>query len=276
VATVLRKELTSQTRLAPLILRIVLAAIFIFHGAEKFTSRGGATDWATNLWLQRARPPMAAEDALRQFKDKEGEKGTINKVDEAKATLARAYEADKEKKEPPKEAMDALDAYKKTKEGGELTINKADQAKATLDEAYGNANPTLPEILSQPSGIQLAIAVAELVCGVALLLGLLTRLAAVLMIVVQAGAIWFLVSTMRGGVAPTEGGGFEFEYNIVLIAVCLVVALRGGGGVAIDHYLFRRRHKATTTTPSATPAPTGAPHISPAAPAAAGTAAKEG
>jgi uncharacterized membrane protein YphA (DoxX/SURF4 family) len=250
-ATVLRKELTAQTRLAPLILRLVLAAIFIYHGVDKFIGKGNGYgfEWAVNLWTQRASPPKAATAALKDLKAEEGDKAAAGAVENAKTILVDAYEQDKEKKAPPSEALTTLDKFKKTPEAEKFS--KVNEAEATLGQAYSNKNRNVPELLKHPS-IQLTVAVAEVACGAALLFGLLTRLAAILMMVVQVGAIYMVTGVQ--GLAPTEPGGFEFEYNVVLIAVCLVVALRGGGGLSLDHYLFRRRRHVTTTAAATTPA----------------------
>jgi putative oxidoreductase len=87
-----------------------------------------------------------------------------------------------------------------------------------------------------PQAAQLAVAWGELLGGIALGLGFLTRLAAVGIIVIMAGAI----ATVHWphGFDITKGG---FEYNFAIIMMCLALLLGGPGPVSSDRLLFRRR-----------------------------------
>jgi putative oxidoreductase len=87
-----------------------------------------------------------------------------------------------------------------------------------------------------PAVVQMAVAWGELVGGLALVLGLLTRVAALGLIIIMAGAIALVHAP--NGFDATKGG---YEYNMLIIVVCLVLMLSGGGTVAVDR-LFRRRH----------------------------------
>lgn len=79
----------------------------------------------------------------------------------------------------------------------------------------------------------------ELIGGIALAVGFLTRLAAVGIIVIMIGAI----ATVHWphGFDITKGG---FEYNFTLIVMCLCLVLGGPGPVAVDRFFRLRRQRA--------------------------------
>jgi putative oxidoreductase len=87
-----------------------------------------------------------------------------------------------------------------------------------------------PKLLTY-NGVQFAVAWGELVGGAALVLGVLTRIAAAGMIAIQIGAI-VLVTAARGFITA-EGSGWE--YNFILLAGCLALVFLGGGACAVDH-----------------------------------------
>lgn len=69
----------------------------------------------------------------------------------------------------------------------------------------------------------------ELAGGIALLLGVYTRLTALLSIPILVGATW--VHFGNGWVFNNEGGGWEFPAFLAVVA--LVVAIQGAGSFAI-------------------------------------------
>jgi putative oxidoreductase len=89
-----------------------------------------------------------------------------------------------------------------------------------------------------PAAARFAVAWGELIGGVALGLGFLTRLAALGLIVIMAGAI-YLVHLPHGFDIRNQG----FEYNLAIIAMCLVLVLVGGGRLAVDHLFSIRRRR---------------------------------
>ena len=95
----------------------------------------------------------------------------------------------------------------------------------------------MPEALGHNIA-QLAVAWGELLGGIAMALGLLARLAALGLIVIQAGAIWTVTYAL--GFAMDAGPGYE--YNIAIIAMCVALVSLGGGRLSVDH-LFRRKRK---------------------------------
>ena len=82
-----------------------------------------------------------------------------------------------------------------------------------------------------PAEMQIPIALAESIPGILLLLGVLTRISASLISIVMLGAI-FLV---KGGTSLTGDGGYEFD--LILLAACLVVIVAGPGRVSLSYAL---------------------------------------
>src|SRR4029078_223477 len=86
--------------------------------------------------------------------------------------------------------------------------------------------------ISLPSELFLPIAFLEVNGGLALLLGVLTRIASLLFIIEITGAIVF-AKLSKGFV-----GGYEFE--LLLISICITLALVGPGMVSIENYILKR------------------------------------
>jgi putative oxidoreductase len=78
-----------------------------------------------------------------------------------------------------------------------------------------------------------AVATLELVGGIALVLGVLTRVFAALLAVDMLGAL-FLVHASAGVFAATGG----YELVLLLAAGALAIALTGAGRLAVDQALF--------------------------------------
>ena len=70
----------------------------------------------------------------------------------------------------------------------------------------------------------------ELIGGPALLLGLYSRLVAVLSLPILLGATW--AHAANGWVFNSTGGGWE--YPLLLAALAVIVAVQGGGSFALD------------------------------------------
>jgi putative oxidoreductase len=86
-----------------------------------------------------------------------------------------------------------------------------------------------------PAPAQLAVAWGELLGGIALAIGFLTRPAALGIIVIMIGAI----ATVHWphGFDIREGG---YEYNFAIIIMSLSLVLGGPGPFAVDRLLFKR------------------------------------
>jgi putative oxidoreductase len=141
---------------------------------------------------------------------------------------------------PPKDLLQKMD--KLAEESKDKAQRKEiERIKDRLAKDYAGATEQVPATLAFPAA-QLAVAWGELIGGLALLLGFLTRVAALGIIVIQLGAIW-TVTWAKGfslGTLDNEGG---FQFNLALIAMCLALALIGGGALSVDRLLFRRRKR---------------------------------
>ncbi|HKI33749.1 MAG TPA: DoxX family protein [Gemmataceae bacterium] len=104
--------------------------------------------------------------------------------------------------------------------------------------AWMNAEASKQGVEPPPPPVQLAVAWGELIGGVALALGFLTRLAALGIIALMAGAI----ATVHwpNGFDITKGG---YEYNMLIIVACVVLVLTGGGNGAVDRFFRLRRRQ---------------------------------
>ncbi len=86
-----------------------------------------------------------------------------------------------------------------------------------------------------------AVCFFEFLGGIGLILGLLTRLAALAVIIVMIGAIakahWQHGFFINWELTPGKGHGFEA--NLAFIAMALACLIAGGGAFAVDNILTR-------------------------------------
>jgi uncharacterized membrane protein YphA (DoxX/SURF4 family) len=203
-----------KTTIVPLILRLTLAVIFLYHGLAKVGNAEGdfGANWAAAVWRDAGRAPDDVMKKLREISD--SATGT-----ESEKEAYQAHIGDAE--------MKILSMYK---------------------------TPPVPESLHNHA-VQFAVAWGELLGGAALLAGALTRFAAAGLLIIQIGAI--AIVTSARGFSFTAGGGYE--YNLTLLAMCLVLILIGGGKLSVDHvFTKRRKRKTTATTAPAAKEPTAA------------------
>jgi uncharacterized membrane protein YphA (DoxX/SURF4 family) len=203
----------TKDTLVPLILRVALAAIFLYHGVSKIAGAQNdwGASWASEMWNQKAKPPA--------------------------------------------EVMAKLDRLERVPEGAseeekEAARGKAEVVRVHLSHIYSENVPPRPAALTFAAA-QLAVAWGELLGGIALLLGLLTRLATLGLIIIQFGAIWTVTGFL--GFGGLEGAGYE--YNVALIAMCAALFLLGGGAWSLDR-LIQKRAKAPQAQQPAAPAAT--------------------
>ena len=82
-----------------------------------------------------------------------------------------------------------------------------------------------------PVEMQIPIALAEFIPGIFLLIGVLTRISASVISIVMLGAI-FLV---KG--ASSLDGEHGYEFDLILLAACLVVIVAGPGRISLSYVL---------------------------------------
>lgn len=101
------------------------------------------------------------------------------------------------------------------------------------------------EAFTQQMGLPLIVAIlviaAESLGAIALILGFLTRIAALGIFAVMAGAIYF-VHWPHGFFMNWSGtqAGEGFEYHLLAIAIALALMIRGGGLASVDGAITRR------------------------------------
>lgn len=192
---------TMKTRMALVILRGALALIFIWHGLDKLTGplNGGGGNWARRLWQEQTEPPPSLMAKLKEL-----------------PTDAWLNDSEKQLADDKQQ---------------ELAGVRLRETEQRVQQAYAAGAAPLPGVLSPT--VQYLIAWGELVGGLALLVGFLTRVAAAGLLVIQLGAIYFLTGIQ----GLSSEGNVGYEYNLVLAAMCLTVLVLGGEGWAVDRYL---------------------------------------
>ena len=91
-------------------------------------------------------------------------------------------------------------------------------------------NPGFADFLPQmglPPEMQIPIALAEVVPGVLLIIGVLSRFSAALLSIVMVGAIFHV----KGAQSITGDGGFEID--LILLASSLVIMIAGPGRISL-------------------------------------------
>ncbi|KAB2836491.1 DoxX family protein [bacterium] len=87
-----------------------------------------------------------------------------------------------------------------------------------------------------PAALAYMVIFGELLGGIALMAGFLSRFAALGIAVIMAGAI-FTVHGKNGFFLQNQG----FEYNLALISMALAVIVGGGGCLALDNFFCRKK-----------------------------------
>jgi putative oxidoreductase len=94
-----------------------------------------------------------------------------------------------------------------------------------------------------PMTLQLVTAWGELLCGLGLLAGYLTRLAAAAGVAITAGAIYLIHGQYGFGLQTGDAFQQGYEYKLALLVMCTAVLLLGGGTLALDWYVRARAAK---------------------------------
>jgi putative oxidoreductase len=113
-----------------------------------------------------------------------------------------------------------------------------------LKVEVGNESPA--QLVSGMSATtMMAVGWAELVCAILIAIGLFTRVAALVLIVLQAVAIGLVSGSMMPHVVRSAPGKADYlsigaEFNLANIAMCLAMIVLGAGHVAVDHVIHKR------------------------------------
>ncbi len=102
--------------------------------------------------------------------------------------------------------------------------------------ASGKFNPGFAEWLVSigiPAEMQIPIALAELVSGTFLLVGVLSRISASLLSIILLGAIFYVKKASN----LTGDGGYQID--LILLAACLAIIAIGPGRVSVSHLVKR-------------------------------------
>ncbi len=99
----------------------------------------------------------------------------------------------------------------------------------------GKFNPGFVGFLTGPLGLppemQIPIALAETIPGILLIVGVLTRISASLLSIIMLGAIFYVKKA-----ANLTGDG-AYEFDLILLASCLVIIVAGPGRASIAHVI---------------------------------------
>ena len=93
------------------------------------------------------------------------------------------------------------------------------------NEGFAGRLPTL----GIPAEMHMLIALAEIVPGVLLIIGVLTRISASILSIIMVGAIFHVKSASN----ITGDGGFELD--LILLAASLIIVVGGPGRASLSH-----------------------------------------
>ncbi len=77
--------------------------------------------------------------------------------------------------------------------------------------------------------MQIPIALAETIPGILLIIGVLTRISASLLSIIMVGAIFYVKQ------ASNLTGDGAYEFDLILLAACVLIIVAGPGRVSISH-----------------------------------------
>lgn len=93
-----------------------------------------------------------------------------------------------------------------------------------FNPGFANALPNM----GLPPEMQIPIALAEVVPGILLIIGVLSRFSGALLSIVMIGAIFHV----KGAQSMTGDGGVEFD--VILLAASLVIMITGPGRISLS------------------------------------------
>lgn len=84
--------------------------------------------------------------------------------------------------------------------------------------------------------IMRTLSIVEPTAGIAVILGIATPVAAAVLGIVMLGAIWMKVAKWHVPFSAHDKVGWEFD--LLILASCLVLIFQGAGSIALDPVLF--------------------------------------
>jgi len=96
-----------------------------------------------------------------------------------------------------------------------------------FDAGFASALPNM----GLPAELQIPIALAELIPGVLLIIGVLSRLSGAMISIIMLGAIFMV----KGASSITGKGGVELD--LILLASSLVIMIVGPGRISLAHII---------------------------------------
>ena len=107
---------------------------------------------------------------------------------------------------------------------------------------FENTLQTLKAYLKLPRPLGVVIILTEFLGGLGLMVGFLSRLAALGILAAMLGAIitvHYAYGLFMNWAGEQKGNGFE--YHLLAIALALVVIIKGGGALSVDHALYEHQ-----------------------------------
>ena len=91
---------------------------------------------------------------------------------------------------------------------------------------------SMAQMMGMPAGMIFMLGGVEFLSSVGLVLGIYTQLAAVLLVIVMIGAIYFKMAKWRVPFAAMDKTGWEFDF--ILLVANVAILLSGGGSIGIQ------------------------------------------
>jgi uncharacterized membrane protein YphA (DoxX/SURF4 family) len=215
----------ARNTIAPLVLRVVLAVIFLYHGWHKIADKDNdwGAAWANTQTDRIGYAPEEVVKRLDQWVELNKQKRAQGEAKESEPLL-------------PDDIGDRVRAAYARLHASDVIGRVPDSGAVHLE-----------------SSVQMLVAWGELFGGIGLLLGLLTRFAALGLIAIQVGAI----ALVTGATGFSANGVAGWEYNFALIGMCATLVFMGSGTLAVNRIFWRHRQPGEVR-PEPAPAPVAA------------------
>ncbi len=128
--------------------------------------------------------------------------------------------------------------------GAQKVLGRPKEAGMLQGPGFSGTLRVLTSELRIPASLAVLVISSEFFGGLGLIVGLLTRIAALDIILTMLGAIAMVHS--RYGLFMNMYGnkeGHGFEYHVLTIALALVVIVKGAGALSVDHVLHQHHRE---------------------------------